>query len=166
MGAGARRGVEEAAVVLIRPPTDGIHMTHSKTPLIALAALLVLAGCQKAAPPADSLPAPSQAGATEAAKPAANGVVFTVVPGEVHMCDGRDRVVSEVSWQVADPAVTTVKVEVDTTTDPARKTFTAGGATGSEKTGDWVVQGVRFHLMDAATGKELASHQVAGLPCN
>lgn len=116
-------------------------MTHSKTPLIALAALLVLAGCQKAAPPADSLPAPSQAGATEAAKPAANGVVFTVVPGEVHMCDGRDRVVSEVSWQVADPAVTTVKVEVDTTTDPARKTFTAGGATGSEKTGDWVVQG-------------------------
>lgn len=141
-------------------------MNNSKTSLLALAALLALAGCQKAAPPADSLPAPSPAGKTEAAKPAADGVTFTVVPGQVHMCDGRDRVVSEVSWQVTDPAVTTVRVEIDTATDPARKTFTAGGATGSEKTGDWVVQGVRFHLMDAATGKQLASHQVAGLPCN
>jgi len=141
-------------------------MNNSKTSLLALAALLVLAGCQKAAPPADSLPAPSQAGAAEARKPAADGVTFAVEPGQVHMCDGRDRVVSQVSWQVTDPAVTTVKVEIDTATDPARKTFTAGGATGSEKTGEWVVKGVRFHLMDAATGKELASHEVAGLPCN
>jgi hypothetical protein len=141
-------------------------MNTSKTSLFALAALLALAGCQKAAPPADSLPAPSPAGTTEAARPAATGVTFKVEPGQVHMCDGRDRVVSKVSWQVTDPAVTTVRVEIDTATDPARKTFTAGGATGSEKTGDWVVQGVRFHLMDATTGKELASHQVAGLPCN
>lgn len=137
-----------------------------KAPIIASLLLLALAGCQKAKPPADSLPAPTQAPGAEAASAMADGVVFKVVPGEVHMCDGRDRVVSDVSWQVSDPAVSTVKVEIDTATDTKRKTFTAGGSVGSEKTGDWVVQGVRFHLMDGATGKELALHEVIGLPCN
>jgi len=141
-------------------------MNSIKTPIIASLLLLAVAGCERAEPPADSLPAPIQTPSADAAKATADGVVFKVVPGEVHMCDGRDRVVSDVSWQVSDPAVSTVKVEIDTATDPNRKTFTAGGATGSEKTGDWVVRGVRFHLLDGATGKELASHEVTGLPCN
>lgn len=138
-----------------------------KTISIALisAAVLALAGCQKASPPADSLPSPAPAVVADA-KPARTDVVFTVTPGQVHMCDGRDRVVSEISWQVTDPSVATVKVEIDTTTDPTRKTFAAGGATGAQKTGDWVVKGVRFHLIDAGSGTELASHEVIGLPCN
>lgn len=142
-------------------------MNDIKTYFWCAAAVLALGGCQKAAPPADSLPAPApvEAGTADATAQSSD-VVFTVTPGEVHMCDGRDRVVSEVSWRVTDPAVSTVKVEIDTETDPARKVFTSGGATGSEKTGDWVVKGVRFHLMDGVSGKELASHQVAGLPCN
>lgn len=138
---------------------------HSiKNSLLALLVLTALAGCQRAAPPADALPASSEA--VEPVVETTNGIVFRVAPGEVHMCDGRDRVASEVSWEVNDPSVTTVKVEIDTVADPTRKTFTAGGAAGSEKTGEWVVQGVRFHLIDGATGKELASHEVTGLPCN
>ena len=142
--------------------------------LMMVSAVGLGAGCSRNQPPADSLPnaappAASDAGtATQPAEKAApvNALAdFSVEPGVVHACDGQDRVVSTVKWQVKDPSVATVKVEVDSTDDPTRKTFTAGGATGEAQTGDWVGNGVRFHLIDAASGKELASHEVTSLPC-
>ena len=139
-------------------------MNRIQPAVVLSLALFASLGCQKVQPPADSLPTEPGVAAAPQAVPA--DVVFTVEPGQVHMCDGRDRVASDVSWQVNVPDVTTVRIEVDTAADAVRKTFAAGGAGGSEKTGDWVVQGVRFHLVDAATGKELASHEVKGLPCN
>lgn len=141
------------------------------TKSLTLFAALVLAGlvaCSRNTPPVDSLPVPSTTGSPDpagAAAPASSPVDFLVEPGVVHMCDGQDRVVSTVKWRVDDASVSTVRIEVDSTQDPERKTFAAGGATGEAKTGDWVVAGVRFHLVDAATGKDLAKHEVSGLPC-
>ena len=129
-------------------------------------------GCSRNEPPADALPVPGPTG-TEAVKaegdPSAEPVNpladFTVDPGVVFACDGKDRVVATVKWQVKDPSVTTVRVEVDTAADPMRKTFSAGGAVGEAVTEDWVGEGVRFHLVDAATDKELASYEVTSKPC-
>lgn len=142
--------------------------------LMMVSAVGLSGGCSRNQPPADSLPNPAPAAASDASTaasaadkaPPANALAdFSVEPGVVHACDGQDRVVSTVKWQVKDPAVATVKVEVDSTEDATRKTFTAGGATGEAQTGDWVGAGVRFHLIDAASGKELATHEVTSLPC-
>lgn len=141
---------------------------------ICAAAVAVLAGvsaCSKIEPPADSLPMQSPGTAQSAAAPAgpvsANSPLadFSVDPGQVHACEGRDRVVSAVKWHVKDPAITEVHVDVDTATQP-RTTFASGGGTGKDKTNDWVVAGVRFHLVDAKSGKELASYEVTSLPCD
>lgn len=139
---------------------------------ICAAAVAVLAGvsaCSKIAPPADSLPMQPAGTAQSAAAgpvPANNDLAdFSVDPGRVYACAGRDRVVSTVKWHVKDPAVTDVHVDVDTATQP-RTTFASGGGTGQDRTNDWVVAGVRFHLIDVKSGKELASYEVTSLPCN
>lgn len=90
---------------------------------------------------------------------------LSVDPGYVYACDGRDQVVSLVKWHVKDLAVTEVRVDVHKGNEP-RSEFSRGGGTGQEKTNDWVVDGVWFHLMDAKSGKELASYKVTSLPCN
>lgn len=143
--------------------------------LLAVGLIAGLAACSRNQPPADGLPISAQVATGTAAAPTAtttdvapavNSLVdFTVEPGVVYACDGRDRVVATVNWQVKDPAVTTVKVEVDTADDPMRKTFTAGGAVGEAVTEKWVGAGTRFYLVDAAGGKELASYEVTSLPC-
>lgn len=144
--------------------------------LCAVVSMVGLVACTQNTPPADSLPIPAPGAAKNAAAPgpgtttpapAVNPLAdFTVEPGVVYACDGRDLVVATVKWQVKDPAVATVKVEMDTAADPRRKTFAAGGATGEARTDKWVVAGVRFHLLDGATGKELATHEVTSLPCH
>lgn len=146
-------------------------MTIKSLTLFVAISAVGLVACSRNTPPADSLPVPATAETTAPAAAAGtttaapSPVDLLVEPGVVHMCDGQDRVVSTVKWRVDDAAVSTVRIEVDSTQDPERKTFAAGGATGEAKTGDWVVAGVRFHLVDATTGKELASHEVTGLPC-
>lgn len=145
-------------------------MTIKSLTLLAAVSVAGLVACSRNTPPVDSLPLPA---AAESPVPTAAGtssavnspVDFVVEPGAVHMCDGQDRVVSTVKWRVNDAAVSAVRIEVDSIKTPKRKTFAAGGATGEAKTGKWVVAGVRFHLLDAATGKELANHEVSGLPC-
>lgn len=142
-------------------------------PLVMLAAFSIAGACSKHTPPADSLPLPASAStsvAADAGPPVAdlpkNALAdFTVEPGEVFACDGRDRVISTVKWQVKDPSVATVKVEVDSAQGSERQTFAAGGNVGEARTGEWVVAGVRFHLIDGATNKELASYEVTSLPC-
>ena len=138
-----------------------------------LASILLIsalcAGCTPREPAGDSLPIQADTPADQQASDAGaagNALAdFSVEPADVHMCDGQDRIVSKVRWQVKDPGVTTVRIEVDGDANSERKVFAAGGAAGEAETGDWVVAGVRFHLVDAASGKELALHQVKGLPC-
>ena len=137
----------------------------------ALFSMVMLAGCSKNAPPSDGLPvaAPTEVAATPS-PPTASDVVadpladFTVDPGVVYSCDGRDRTESTVTWKVKDPSVT-VRIEGDSTSDPMRKTFTIGGASGEARTENWVGAGTRFHLVDGASGKELAGYEVTSLPC-
>ena len=141
---------------------------HHYHRLFVVLTFLTLVGCQQGASPvADSLPKP--AGQQESVPPSnditAANVKFSVEPGQVHACTGQDRVISNVSWQVNDPAVKTVRVEVDEVKAPTRKVFAAGGSVGEAKTDNWVIEGVRFHLMDAGSNKELAMHQVTSLPC-
>ena len=144
-------------------------MKFDKILAMTLLASIACVGCTPREPADDSLPVSADASVDAKAGGADAGqdalADFTVEPADVHMCDGQDRVVSTVRWQVKDPAVTTVRIEVDGDANAERKVFAAGGASGEAKTGDWVVAGVRFHLMDAASGKELGLHQVKGLPC-
>lgn len=128
--------------------------------LCALMALVGLTGCtQDAAPVADS-------GSAAAAPPAANPLVdFAIEPAVVSACEGATPVVATVKWAVKDPAVTSIKVEVDSASEPQRKTFAAGGASGEARTEQWVVEGLRFHLVDAASGGELATYEVTSQPC-
>ena len=144
--------------------------------LWALLSMAALAACSNNQPPADGLSVPAapaadapaaDASATSTpAPPVVNPLAdFTVDPGVVYACEGRDRVVATVKWQVKDPAVLSVKVEVDSAADPARKTFASGGAIGEALTEEWVGAGVRFHLSDLTSGKELATYEVTSLPC-
>ena len=90
---------------------------------------------------------------------------FSVEPGHVSACAGKDRVISKVSWNVRAQDVVTVKVLLSSEEDKAFKLFTMGGATGAADTENWVGAGVKFHLVDAKTEKELATHEVTMLPC-
>lgn len=134
---------------------------------IALIAALCIGtvGCQQQTPPADSVPVESLPAAAAAAAAAPVDATLSVEPGHVTSCKNGDRTVAVVKWQVTKPGVETVRVEVDSATDPARKTFTMGGATGEATTGDWVGAGVRFHLIDSASKEELATHVVEMKPC-
>ncbi len=144
----------------------------SRIAMATLACLMMSSCGQGTAPANDSLPSPSTGVPLATQVPAQVGsegsadVTFVVDPAVVHACDGKDRVVSNVTWRVDHPAVTTIRVEVDAGADSTRKVFTAGGATGAAETGDWVVAGVRFHLVDAASGNELAMREISSLPCN
>jgi hypothetical protein len=155
------------------------NMTFKKKMASILLSILVVS-CSDQAPPNDGLaeiknaetttgqtveqeipeesPAPPSSHETEFA-------VFAVEPGHVSACPGKDRTVSKVSWSVKDPNVVTVKVLLNSDEDKNFKLFTMGGATGSADTGEWVGSGVKFYLVDASTGKQLATHEVTMLPC-
>lgn len=91
--------------------------------------------------------------------------IFSVVPGHVYACPGKDRTISKVSWKVKDPTVTTVDVLINSSNDESMKLFAQGGATGDAVTGNWVGAGVKFHLVDVRTKKVLATHEVMMMPC-
>lgn len=144
--------------------------------VVLAVAVAGLSACSKPSAPDDTLPNPdsSATAAPTAAKPAqstigdgSNEVAdFTVDPGVVFSCNGRDRATSKVKWSVKDPSVATVKVLVGEKGSSERKTFTAGANMGEETTGDWVVAGVKFFLVDGKDDKLLASYEVPSLPCN
>lgn len=143
------------------------------------AAAMVLAACGQAPPPhalpSDPPPDPADARAPAPPPPpaplpagtatGAAGARLQVAPGHVSRCPGGDRTTAEVSWNA--PGRTSVRIEVGQAGDPAdaRNVFAAGGETGSSTTGDWMVDGLVFHLVDAASGRELASYRVTTLPC-
>lgn len=151
-------------------------MKLTRASLLLAAFALGLAACSNPTAPTDSLPpdaattssAPAKQGAESSSIGTGSNELadFTVEPGQVFSCDGRDRTISKVKWSVKDPAVATVKVLVGDKESGERKIFTAGGNIGEEVTGNWVVAGTHFSLVDGKTDKELASYEVPALPCN
>jgi hypothetical protein len=152
-------------------------MNHYARIVVLLAAsALGVAACSKPSAPNDSLPQPVDAAESSAPSAAAKPGVgvgstaladFTVEPGQVFACEGRDRTTSTVKWAVKDPAVATVKVLVGEQGGSERKTFAAGANVGEAVTGDWVVAGASFELVDGKDDRVLAQYEVPpALPCN
>ncbi len=135
--------------------------------------ILLLAACSKPTAPADSLPgqasAPVPAVTTPAEAGIGNGTTeladFTVDPGQVFNCDGRDRATSKVKWSVKDPSIATVKILVSDGTSSDKQTFAAGANIGEAMTGNWVGANTHFFLVDGASNRELATYKVGVLPC-
>lgn len=138
--------------------------------LLAMVAMTGVVACSKNEPPADNVtpkaatPA-SDAAAVPAPAPAPTDVSFTVEPGNVYACEGRDRTTSVVKWNVSRPGVKWIKVLVSAADDPEKKTLAAMAPIGEASTGNWVAAGVKIELVDGDTGAELASHTVTALPC-
>ncbi|HSD17981.1 MAG TPA: hypothetical protein VLC71_12080 [Thermomonas sp.] len=149
-------------------------MSSSKAVVVLAASILGLVACSKtdkqdaslpqqgASVNAAAVPMPSKAsigdGSTEIAD-------FTVDPGQVFNCEGRDRATSKVKWSVKDPSVVTVKILVANGTSGKKKTFAAGANVGEAMTGNWVGPDARFFLVDGANDRELATYAVGTLPC-
>lgn len=146
-----------------------------KTRLASLAlamSMVFVAGCNRSAPPADSLPATTDAAApagpasVAAATPAVvSDVTFSVEPANVYNCEGRDRTISMVRWNVTRPGVNQVKVLVMGPGETEKKTLALMSPVGEAETGNWVAKGVLIELVNAETGEQLASHVVDSLPC-
>lgn len=90
---------------------------------------------------------------------------LTVKPGYVFACDGRDRATSTVGWSSSDPAVKGVVIKVQAPDGGEQKVFAEGGSSGAAETGNWVTAGVKFFMVDLASGKELATHAVTAHSC-
>ena len=136
---------------------------------LAISLVFIVAGCNRSAPPADNLPATTDAAGPASVATTAPAVVsdvtFSVEPANVYNCEGRDRTISMVRWNVTRPGVNQVKVLVMGPGETEKKTLALMSPVGEATTGDWVAKGVRFELVDATTGDELASHVVDSLPC-
>ena len=89
-----------------------------------------------------------------------------VTPDAIKQCPGAEPVSTEVSWLVADMAVTEVKVEVANAGQSSRKLLSLAGRQGKARTEAWVVVGTKFYLTDSKTGQELASFEMPSQPCN
>lgn len=139
---------------------------------ISLSMAIALSACNRSAPPADSLPsttvAADVAGPASVAAPApavVSDVVFTVEPGSVYNCEGRDRTISMVKWNVTRPGVNEIKVQVMGPGDTEKKTLAVMRPIGEAETGNWVSKDVKFDLVNSETGEELATYTVNSLPC-
>ena len=140
--------------------------------IILVSMVCVLASCDRKSPPADNvsstlIAAPQSAsvgGASQSTLVSAD-VTFTVEPGVVYSCKGRDRTTSIVKWKVTRAGVSSIKVSVMGPDSPEKKLFAQLGPTGEATTGNWVTKGVKFQLVNANTGEELASYIISELPC-
>jgi len=132
-------------------------------------AIVLLAGCGKKASEADLVADLSgekvQPASASVAVPDGGGLLF-VEPGNVQFCADIVNIVAKVSWNVRDPAISKVRVEVNQQGEAERKLFTVQGTNGEQMTGAWVTKGSQFHLMDDATNKELATFEVTNKSCN
>jgi hypothetical protein len=123
------------------------------------ALLMVLASCSGKRLPENDVTVLSQENA------AMGGIEFVVEPDVVHACAGRDRVTSVIKWNVSRPEVKAIKVLVGDSSSAERKTLAMMGGKGEANTGNWVVEGTTFDLVDAQSGKRLATTTVRALPC-
>lgn len=145
----------------------------SKSSVFAAALVAVLAaGCSNGESPATAsqdtaTPQPNPVVAApkvEATAPVA-GVEFTVSPSEFRKCDAaKGRIVASVKWDVTAAGVGYVNVLVDNGSGTPTL-FTSGKATGERSTGNWVVDGTRFILQNAANKQQLAVSAVSAKDC-
>ena len=133
----------------------------------ALAALLAIGGCSRSAPPyalpsdIDPVELKARLAAPQVVK--TEQAVLSASPGQVGACLGVDRIQSLLAWQTK---VASVKLEVSNDAGDARRLFATGPGLGNASTGDWVVEGTRFFLMDAATGDQLATLRISSFDCS
>ena len=146
--------------------------TNFASLVLSLSVALALAACNRSAPPADGLPsttdasAPAMPSSIAAPAPATvSDVSFSVEPGTVYNCEGRDRTTSTVKWNVTRPGVNEIKVQVMGPGDTEKKTLAVMRPVGEAPTGPWVAKDVKFDLVNSETGEELATYTVNSLPC-
>ena len=166
----------------------GVSMGRGMRAIAVAVVLYMLVGCSRPVSlPQDHLPVPADyqplrakdigartdsvaTASTVAAPPVARstampGVTLQVSPDVIPGCDPLAKIASKIHWQVTDAAITRVTLEISEDPHLVRKLFAQGGTNGEAATGNWVTQGMQFHLLDAATGKELATHVVIHHPC-
>jgi hypothetical protein len=80
-------------------------------------------------------------------------IPFVANPNPAMVCDGKTRGMTELTW--AD--VGAVEIRLDA---PDGKLFTMGNGAGSKETGEWVMDGQKFLLLDRPTGQVLAESDV------
>ena len=97
--------------------------------------------------------------------PAATGVRLTITPAAIPGCDPQAKITAVIRWRVDTPGTTAVLLEISDAGSAARKLFAQGGASGEATTGQWVSNGMQFHLRDATSGKDLATQVIGHAPC-
>lgn len=123
----------------------------------------LLAACGKGG----QQPSPSAATGTSAARPAvasttdASGATLTVQPTSVDGCAPDQPIVARLNWH---SNVAKMQVLVTNPGQPTRL-FSESGFTGSAKTGNWVIAGTKFELVDSATKHVLATRIMSAGPC-
>jgi len=128
--------------------------------ITALAASLGACGQSEQQPNLDATKSAPAAPATALATEA-SGVMLTVQPAYVDGCKPDQSIVAKLNWH---SNVTKVQVLVTNPGQPTRL-FSESGFTGSAKTGDWVVAGTEFKLVDPATNHVLATRVVSVGSC-
>lgn len=97
--------------------------------------------------------------------PAVAGARLTLTPAAIPGCDPQAKIIAVIRWHVDTPGTTAVLVEISDAGSTARKLFAQGGASGEATTGQWVGNGMQFHLRDASSGKDLATQVIGHAPC-
>lgn len=134
-----------------------------KTGSIVLLLSLLSAGCSQevaVAPPPPSAPRFD----TVPPGPVAREV-FSVDPDSIRDCEVEHHALAAtVKWSVAPLGVKEVALYIENARGE-RKLWLVGVAAGQATTGEWVSPGLRFLLMDRASGKALAALRVGESHC-
>lgn len=129
---------------------------------------VLLTGCQPSAVLPGEVEDPGEllARAVEGEEPLSRNVdAFTVRPDTISDCPGASPTIAVVDWKARDLAVQSVRIEVAASSAAERKLVSEAGRQGSVSTEAWVTPGHAFFLVDAETGKDLASVEIGAKPC-
>lgn len=91
----------------------------------------------------------------------ASGATLTVQPVNVDGCKPDQPMVARLNWR---SNIAKVRVLVTNPGQPTRL-FSESGFAGSAKTGNWVVAGTKFELVDPVTEHVLATRIMSAGPC-
>lgn len=129
---------------------------------------MLLTGCQPSAVLSDEVEDPGEllARAVEGEEPLNRNVdTFTVTPDTISGCPGASPMIAVVDWKARDLAIQAVRIEVASSSAAERKLVSEAGRQGSVSTEAWVTAGHAFFLVDAETGKDLASVVIGAKDC-
>ena len=147
---------------------------HAKASLSLVAITLLLLACDRGTGRGDKA-ATSQSEAPVAVEPAGEAVAvpagpapkgLSAVPDSIRTCDVRQGMTALLRWDVTDMDASRVVLSVMNPKLGVEKPFGRGGPLGSKQTGPWLRPGLVFKLSDEATGVELDSVTISGIPCN